>query len=206
MTNLSAANKAKQDAARETDGKFGPQLHGEPEGGTGVLGGNPAFTERIAAVRARAVSSDDSVRALEDRLAAAVKAEKDWSASTAAVRVLDAFPDAESFDYRSVLGRVSELSIRAGGEEIGYYAAPTGIAGIQTRCTGREQEKALDDLVYMLKETDLSAMTEQGASVEPRRAGEHLVTVDVKDVVSRAARRLESAEGQDRRQLTLPRP
>ena len=45
MTNLSAANKAKQDAAREADGKFGTQLHGEPAGGTDILGGAPERPE-----------------------------------------------------------------------------------------------------------------------------------------------------------------
>ena len=41
MINLSAADKAKQDAARENDGKFGPQLRGELEGGSSILGGMP---------------------------------------------------------------------------------------------------------------------------------------------------------------------
>lgn len=37
MTTLSAADKAKLDAARETDGKFGNQLHSEAPGGFSVL-------------------------------------------------------------------------------------------------------------------------------------------------------------------------
>ena len=201
MTNLSAADKAKQDAARENDGKFGPQLRGELEGGTGILGGNTAFQT----VRVRAEEAAGSIRALGDRLAAAMEAEKDWAASTAAVRVLEAFPGAESFDYRSVLGKVTTLSIRSGVEEVGFYAAPTGISSVQTRSSDLQQFKTLFDLVDMLKEVDLEAMTEQGASVEPLRAGEHLVTVDVKDVLDLTARRLEPVEAfipKDREQLT----
>lgn len=38
---LSAADKTRQDAARECDGRFGSQLHGEPAGGTGMLRTQP---------------------------------------------------------------------------------------------------------------------------------------------------------------------
>lgn len=48
MTTLSAADKARQDAARENDGKFGAQLHGEPAGGTGILTAAPVYTTASA--------------------------------------------------------------------------------------------------------------------------------------------------------------
>lgn len=71
MTNISAADKAKQDAARENDGKFGHQPHGEPEGGTNVLT-VPADTVSVDSVPPEAFIPQDRkqhtamVMAIED--------------------------------------------------------------------------------------------------------------------------------------------
>lgn len=116
MNTLSAADKAKQDAARETDGKFGNQLHGEPEGGPDVLAA-PAAPSPLDALR----SMEGSAFLAEARHEHLYARRSHLAGQAVAGMIRDRFPEAANiiFEDHHVHGLSVDHVTDANGEPLG---------------------------------------------------------------------------------------
>lgn len=167
MTTISAADKARQDAARNNDGKFGNQLHGEPEGGNHAL--PPAVPSPLSALRDMEYTAD-----LTDERHEHLHARRSHLAAQAAAGMIrDRFPDAANIIFEDHRILAVDHVTDASGSYIGLGP------GDQFELYDSGQDPAFAELIGTIDYGTTFGLKDYASSLTPSGRPRYLFSVEI---------------------------